>query len=279
MEEMMFQEVIQYLRLDQIECAAQIRDAFAEESLLGLARSIQEVGLQQPIRVRREGPLFKVVDGHRRLGAVKKIPGSKMIAAIVEEKELSAGEVIQRQLINNLQRVDLTPLAKARGIEQLMVATGWSATQAAGKIGMSNSAVTKLLALISLPESIRAQVESGAISAGAGYELARVDNPDKQAELARQVAERRLTRDGLTELTKAEGDSEIKTSNRLASRATAMLSSEEAVTVKAPGLTLERFIEVIESVLSRARRARGRMELKKFVQALRDEAKASLIQS
>jgi ParB/RepB/Spo0J family partition protein len=273
------QEVIQYLTLDQIECAAQIRDAFAEESLLGLARSIQEVGLQQPIRVRREGSVFKVVDGHRRLGAVKKIPGSKLIAVIVEEKELCQGEVIQRQLTANCQRVDLTPLAKARAIEQLMVITGWSASQAAGKIGMSNSAVTKLLALTALPEAIRVQVESGAISAGAGYELTRVDNPDKQAELAKQVAERRLTRDGLSEITKAEGDSEIETPNRLANRATAMLSSGEAVTVKAPGLTLERFIEVIESVLSRARRARGRMELKKFVQALRDEAKASLIQS
>ena len=275
----MSQEAIQYLPLDKIECAAQIRDAFAEESLLGLARSIQEVGLQQAIRVRREGPIFKVLDGHRRLGAVKKIPGSTTIAAIVEEKDLCEGEVIQRQLTANCQRVDLTPLAKARAIERLIAATGWTATQAAGKIGMSNSAVTKLLALIDLPEAIRAQVETGAISAGAAYELTRIDDPNRQAKLAQQVAERRLTRDQLSDTAKAERETIIENPSPPVSRATATLSSGESVTVRAGSLTLERFIDVIETVLAKARRAKGRMELKKFVQVLRDEAKASAIQS
>ncbi len=138
-----------------------MRETFSEESLTGLARSIQEIGLQQPIRVCLEGAVFKVVDGHRRLGAVKRIPGKTVIAAIVEEKELCEGEVIQRQLTANCQRADLTPLEKARAIERLMTATGWTAAQAAGKLGMSTSAVAKVLALSSLPEPIRAQVETG----------------------------------------------------------------------------------------------------------------------
>ena len=273
------QEAIQYLPLDKIERAAQVRDAVSEESLLGLARSIQEVGLQQPIRVRREGSAFKVVDGHRRLRAVTKIPGSTTIAAIVEEKDLCEGEVIQRQLTANCQRVDLTPLERARAIERLMAATGWSATQAAGKLGMSSSAVTKLLALISLPEAIRTQVESGAISAGAGYQLTRVGDPSKQAELAQQVAERRLTRDQLSDTVKAELDNTVENPSPPTGRATATLVGGEAVTVTAGGLTLERFIDVIEIVLARARRARGRMDLKKFVQTLRDEAKANSTQA
>jgi ParB-like chromosome segregation protein Spo0J len=65
------QEVMQYLPTDTIECDAQIREQFPEQELIGLARSMQEVGLQQPIRVRRDGDRLVVVDGERRLRAVR----------------------------------------------------------------------------------------------------------------------------------------------------------------------------------------------------------------
>ncbi len=63
-------EGIQYLPIDQIECDPQVRQRFEEQPLIGLARSIQEVGLQQPIRVRRVGSRLVVVDGERPLAGL-----------------------------------------------------------------------------------------------------------------------------------------------------------------------------------------------------------------
>ena len=272
----MGQEVIQYLATESIQCDAQIREQFPEQELIGLARSIQEVGLQQPIRVRRDGDRLVVVDGERRLRAARLIK-MREIAAIIEEKELCAGELLQRQLISNLQRSDLSPYARARGIQQLMESTGWPAATAAGKVGLSASSVAKLLALTSLPDSIREKVETGEIPQSAGYLLTQCDDPAKQAELAQQVAERGLTRDQLSDSVKAQHNGAAETTPVQSSRVTAALAGGQSVTVTAAGLTLERFIEVIESVLAKARKSRGHgLGLREFVRMLRDESKAAI---
>lgn len=143
----MIQEAIQYLPVDQVECEAQVRGHVADESLMGLARSMQEVGLQQPIRVRRDGGRFIVVDGERRVRAALLVK-MKEIAAIVEEKPLCDGEVTQRQLIANVQRCDLSPCEKARGIQRLLEVTKWPASEAAGKLGLSNGIAAPRAALV-----------------------------------------------------------------------------------------------------------------------------------
>ena len=149
----MIQEQIQYLPLDQVECYPQVREQFDQAALEGLANSIKADGQLQPIRVRRKGSKFGVVDGERRTRAMR-LAGLTTIAAIIEEKELGDGEVIKRQLILNLQREDLTPVERARGIQSLIEATGWTATQAASKLGLSNATVSKSLSLLSLPAAI-----------------------------------------------------------------------------------------------------------------------------
>ncbi len=119
----------------------------------------------------------------------------------------------------------------------------------------------------------------GAISAGAGYELTRIEDPTKQAQLAQQVAERRLTRDRVSEAVKADRDPVPVKPSGATNRATATLTGGESVSVSASSLTLDRFVEVIESVLNRARRARGRMDLKTFVQMLRMKPKSGRAQN
>ena len=165
----------------------------------GLARSIQETSGAAPADscpARRErDSRWSTANGACELPVSIKMPE---IAAIVEEKPLSDGEVIWQQITCNVQRRDLSPCEKARAIQRLLEITKWPAAEVAGKLGLSNGTVSRLLALLSLPEEIRQDIEAGKIPASAGYELSRLAaEPEKQVALARELAEGRLTRDGV----------------------------------------------------------------------------------
>ncbi|MGA2230849.1 MAG: ParB/RepB/Spo0J family partition protein [Tepidisphaeraceae bacterium] len=265
----MTQEQIQYLPLERIAVAPQVREHFNEESLLGLAQSLREVGLQQPIRVRRDGDKFVVVDGERRLRAARKA-GFATVAVIIEEKELCSAEVILRQLVANCQRDDLGPLEAARAIDLLMKQSQWSATETASKLGLSNAAITRALSLLSLPEAIRQHVERGEIRPSAACQLASVEDAEKQASLTRQLVDGTLTRDALVGKLRAERhQSEARTSTR-PTRASAKLNGGRSITIIAPALTLETLIETLEGVLNRARHVRSKgTSLKEFIKLLR----------
>ena len=274
-EHEMGQEVIQYLPVDRIECEPQIREEFPEQKVVGMARSFQEVGQQQAVRVRQDGERLVMVDGELRLRAARlaKLP---RIAVIVEEKQLCEAEVLQRQIVANMQRADLSPCERARALQRLIEATGWQVKQAAEKCGLSNGTATKLLAVLNLPEAIRKQVNAGEIPMSGAYELARVADPVKQAELAEQVAEGHLTRDALSGAVKSEANGNGEKPSSQLKRITAALGEGETVSVAGPALTLERVIAVCEELLAKARRARTRgVDLKQFAKLVRKEALAS----
>lgn len=180
--------------------------------------------------------------------------------------------MLQRQFIENVQREDLTPLEKANAIDRLMKQTGWSGTQTATKLGLSNAAVTRLLALLSLPDAIRAKIETGEVTASAGYERARVGDSEQQAKLAAQVASGELSRDALSGAVKAKKASPAESSR--AARATAKLNDGRSVTVSSADLTLDSFIQILEDLLTRARQARPKgLALPTFLKVLQDQAK------
>lgn len=248
------QEQIQYLPLDQIIVEDNVRETFNDESLHGMALSLKAVGQLQPIRVRKAGQKFAIVDGERRFRAARTL-GLPTLAAIVEAKALDEGELVQRQLIANVQRDDLLPLEKAKAVRRLMDVSQWNASAVSANLGLSNGNVSRLLALLELPEDIQQKVASGAIPASAAYHLAKVDDPSKQAELALQV-ENGMTRDALAGARKAARRSKDETSAQPVSRATAVLSDDRSVTVAGPSLTLDGFIESLESCLATARQSR-----------------------
>lgn len=274
----MGQEVIQYLPTDKIECESQIREEFSEQALIGLARSMQEVGLQQPIRIRCDGERLVVVDGERRLRAARLAKWND-IAAIIEDKPLCEGEVVHRQLVS-LQRADLSPSERARALQRLIETTGWQVKQAAEKCGLSNGTATKLLAVLNLPDSLRKQIDAGEIPMSGAYELARVGDPAKQAELAQQVVEGQLTRDALSGAVKAEANGNVEKPTGQLKRIRAAIGEGETVIVTGPALTLDRVIAVCEEVLAKARRARTRgIDLKGFAKLVRTGATAAAAQS
>jgi ParB family chromosome partitioning protein len=271
----MSREAIQYVPTDKIECEPQVRATFAEQSLVGLARSIQEIGLQQPLRIRSVDERFIVVDGERRLRAARLIKLAE-VPVIVEEKTLCEGEILQRQLVANLQRAGLTPCERARAIRQLMDATGWPAREAAGKCGISGATVTRLLAILELPESIQARINAGEIPESAGYLLKQVDDPEKRSELVAQLVNGQLSRDALARDVKTDRPAKLRKPTVGSNRATALLAGGDLVTVVGSDLTLDRMVDALSSVLARIRklRSRGIADLAMACRLMREEARA-----
>jgi ParB family chromosome partitioning protein len=293
------EEQIQYLPLDRVyRDPNQPRREFDEEALAGLAASFREVGQLFPIRVRLVGDRFVILDGERRWIAAKRALFST-IAAIVEAKDLCDVEVVHRQLIANCQREDLNPLETATAIDRLMQETGWNATTIAGHLGFSISKVTRLLDALELPETIRPCVQSGTIGMSAASELAKIDDPALQAQLAAQVAAGELTRDELAEAVRAykssNGQSQpeslaapVKSSDELGAvngntggeeaprRATKKLDDGRSVTVSGvTGLDLSAFIETLDKVVRKARAARDKgVDLSTFIKQPKVNANA-----
>jgi ParB family chromosome partitioning protein len=267
------EEQIQYLPIDPIiPDSDQPRRFFGEESLEGLAASLKEVGQLEPIRVRRDGDRFVIVNGERRWRAAKRA-GFTHVAVIIEERELCQEEVLQRQLIANCQHEHLTDGERTSAVQLLAERTGWNASTIAKKLGFSNATVTRLLALGKLPGEIRERVQAGDIPLSSAYELSKVEDPAEQERLASQVAAGRLTRDALAGAVKARRNGG-PAPQRGTSRVVCKLASATVTVSAEDALDLETFVSILEELLGKARKARTQgIEVSTLAKMFRDQAK------
>jgi ParB family transcriptional regulator, chromosome partitioning protein len=253
----------------------QERKHFGAEELEELAATIRVHGILEPIGVVRNGDRYIGLWGERRCRAAE-LAGLDVVPAVVREKPVNEAEAVEIRLIENIAREGLRPCEQAAGVAQLMKAGGFSASEVAKRVGMKPAAVSKALPLLRLPDSIRQKIDAGIISAGAGYELARVEDPKIQAEFAEQVARGSLSRDALAGRIKASkrvGDP--KNHNRQ-SRITAKLSGKRLVTVRASDLTVESVVAMLEELLARCRAARNKgLGLGTMLKVLADESRQS----
>ena len=145
-------EVIEQIKLNEIEPnRSQARKIFDEESLEELANSIKEYGVIQPIIVTKKDNYYEIIAGERRWRASKKA-GLDTIPAIVRDNDLQKNKEIS--LIENIQREDLNPIEKARGIKQLMDEHGLTQERVAEKLGMSRSGVANSVRILNLDEKV-----------------------------------------------------------------------------------------------------------------------------
>ncbi len=180
-------EVIQNLKLAEIEPNKdQPRRNFDEESLGELAESIKKYGVIQPIIVSPEGDYYKIVAGERRWRASKKA-GLTEIPAIVRENDEQKNKEIA--LIENIQREDLNPIEKARGIKLLMDQYNLTQQQVAEIIGKGRSTVTNTLRILNLDERVIDLALQGKLTEGHCKALLGFDNPDKQYDMALYMIE------------------------------------------------------------------------------------------
>lgn len=156
------------------------RKRFSDDDLEDLSRSIREKGLLQPLVVRpRGGGEYEIVAGERRWRAAQRA-GVHALPVLI--RELSDGEALEIALIENIQRSDLNPLEEARAYSQLLDQFAYTQQQLAESIGKSRSHISNTLRLLTLPDSVRQQIENGKLTAGHARALIATDSPSQLAE-------------------------------------------------------------------------------------------------
>ncbi len=168
----------------------QPRTDMHKESLQDLADSISAQGVLQPIVVRAIGKdSYEIIAGERRWRAAQ-IAGLHDIPAIVRVVEDRAAIAIA--LIENIQRENLNPLEEAQALDRLIREFELTHEQAAEAVGRSRAAVSNLLRLLELEDSVKAMVERGELEMGHARALLALSGA-RQLEAARQVQSRALS--------------------------------------------------------------------------------------
>jgi len=178
----------------------QPRRLFDEEALSGLADSLRRHGLLQPLVVRRVAGHYELLAGERRLRAAERA-GLTTVPVLV--RQASPDERLELALIENLQRENLTPIEEAEAYRHLMDRHGLSQEEISERIGKSRPAVTNALRLLTLPEAVKAQVESGELSAGHARAVLSLEGGEEQIRFAREIVTRRLSKSAAEQLVAA----------------------------------------------------------------------------
>jgi len=165
--------------------ADQPRREFNEAALAEMVESVKRHGVIQPIIVVRANGGYQIVAGERRWRAAKVAKLTHMPAIVRSLKEL---EQIELSLIENIQRVDLSPLEQAMSVFRLQQQFNLGLEEIAKKLGKAPSTISNLTRLLQLPEPAREALRSGKISEGhARAVLALKSQPAKQDELLRYI--------------------------------------------------------------------------------------------
>ncbi len=169
----------------------QPRSAFDAEELQGLADSIREHGVLQPLIVSRgEGEGYVLIAGERRLQAAR-LAGLATVPVMV--RRANDQQHLELALIENLQRTDLNPLEAARGYQQLAEEFDLSHEQIARRVGKSRAAVSNTLRLLKLPPAVRKALSEGKISEGHARALLALPSAQAQSAALQTVLARALS--------------------------------------------------------------------------------------
>lgn len=184
--------VVRDVSVSQIEPNRyQPRKSFDEETLTGLTASIRELGVLQPILVRRvEDDRYELIAGERRWRAAKRA-GLQFIPVIV--REVADALSLQQALVENLHREDLNPMEEAAACQQLIEDFDLTQEEVAQRVGKSRSAVANLLRLFQLPPQVQKLVAEQRLSAGHAKVLLSTPDRDFQESLAQRIANESLT--------------------------------------------------------------------------------------
>ena len=141
----------------------QPRNKFDDATLMELADSIKEVGVLQPITVKKNGDFYIIIAGERRWRAAR-IAGLEKIPAI--EKDLDELKILEAALIENVQREDLNPMEEAYTYKRLSEEYSLSQEQIAKKVGKSRTVVANAIRLLNLDERVQTFIKENRISNG-----------------------------------------------------------------------------------------------------------------
>ncbi|SDS21082.1 chromosome partitioning protein, ParB family [Polaribacter sp. KT25b] len=169
----------------------QPRTYFDEESLQELAGSIRELGVIQPITVRKlEGNKFQLVSGERRFRA-SKLLGNATVPAYI--RLANDQEMLEMALVENIQRKNLDPIEVALSYQRLIDEIQLTQEDLSIRVGKKRSTVTNYLRLLKLDPILQTGMRDGFISMGHGRAMINVDNTEDQLAIYEKILREKLS--------------------------------------------------------------------------------------
>lgn len=169
----------------------QPRATFDEESIAELAQSIQQVGLLQPLLVRKVDDGYELVAGERRLRAVTSL-GMEKVACIVQQ-DIEDESSAMMALIENLQREDLHYLEEAQCYQKLLETYGLTQEELANRLGKSQSSIANKLRLLKLSDEIKAAMTEKRLSERHARALLKLTDDKQRLDAVERIAEKGLS--------------------------------------------------------------------------------------
>ena len=169
----------------------QPRSYFNEEALNELASSIKELGVIQPITVRKlTGNKFQLVSGERRFRASKLI-GNTTIPAYI--RIANDQEMLEMALVENIQRKDLDPIEVALSYQRLIDEIDLTQEQMSQRVGKKRSTITNYLRLLKLDPIIQTGMRDGFLSMGHGRALINIEETEEQLAIYEKIIQQKLS--------------------------------------------------------------------------------------
>lgn len=164
--------------------ASQPRTYFDEKALNDLAQSIKNLGVIQPITLRKDGDRFEIISGERRFRA-SKIAGLKSVPAYI--RLVNDQELLEMALVENIQREDLDAIEVALTYQRLLDEIGLTQENLSQRVGKERSTITNSIRLLRLSPDVQNAVRSGEISAGHGRAILSLDSDELQQKLFQKI--------------------------------------------------------------------------------------------
>jgi len=160
------------------------------KDLEGLAASIKENGVIQPIIITEDQGAYQLVAGERRWRAAQ-LAGIDKIPAIL--RNVSDDRKLEMALVENIQRQELNPLEEAKAYELLLSDLQLTQEEVAKRVGKDRSTIANQLRLLKLPQKIQDMLADGILDGGHARALLGLNDPVRQIEAAERVASGLLT--------------------------------------------------------------------------------------
>jgi ParB family chromosome partitioning protein len=190
-EEKKEKEGVIELNINDIEPnVGQPRKNFDDQKLLQLSESIKQHGIVQPLIVKKDGNVYKIVAGERRWRAAR-LAKLKTVPVIV--KELSGKQTMEIALIENIQREDLNPIEEAEAYEKLINEYNMTQEEISKSVGKSRPAIANAIRLLSLQDRLKEMVINGSLTSGHARALLSISDTKLQLEAAEYIVEKQLS--------------------------------------------------------------------------------------
>jgi len=202
-------EVVKYISIDSVQPNPnQPRKAFDDSSLAELAESIKKQGVLQPLIVEEYAPgKYTIIAGERRYRAAKIAKLSEIPVLVRNFNELQRIEVA---LIENIQRENLNPIDEATAYSFLIQKSGMTQEEVAERVGKNRSTISNSLRLLQLPDEMKDDVISGALTSGHAKAILSLVNPSDRVVLRNRIIENELSvREAEAEAEKLNGGKKL----------------------------------------------------------------------